>query len=839
MEKSSGERRRVVSPVPNNSSNPTKKQRLVPRPIVVIEKPDEWIISPMNECDKTTREYAKTVSDQLYSMQKDENLVICPDSPWFEQLYKDPKKYLTSSSRAMIYAVKPQLKIGSTLNSNVRAPYYGSSIFPINKPDSYTPSLLVDTKSREMIFNYWNDVKTDLSIPPPMRNYITTVDDRGMCDYGVGRNMFVEMIEFGGQRDFKSRGQRVEFTTFSQKVWDARHRSVQEPVDAVREYVESSGYTNMIGRPLRATCSWKTGNDDNRLSSTIVSIEAAIGNAWEDPLPFAADDDDPFSTNYTDEEKDGGRNVVVDAILNCKHNGEIHFLDRNEYPLYPKWGIKKELERHGYVPIIYIFGDEIIMYVSTFPVLSFIFVHKSLGIAGESRNCINMQEIILRSLCVEFVIRITHYFRGEDQPDQYRPFLNALQGSYNFEMTFHHLHNGRYLAAAAYRDAMTPASVNAFYKSELPKAKYPMREYPITQCIREVVNGKGKDETVERPVDTPIVWRSKAILSTAKTQAMLVEAAIRVYDMMGQGGYSSSERWPLLMKAIVPESDLYRRLKTIHDETLLEGNYGNRTQRLGTDTAKIISNGNEFVELIDSVMPSPNADKSRFFFIREKQMTEDDNAPLDRDRLPRKYRHDPICQGLAFEGVKSKFRDISSLKDNTSRQQGQRVNMNLRIRPARGDDKYKIDGFIRCYLKNQPTNNQDDDDDTSNHNQQRGPVAAAAVRSNVRTGQARMSFDAEHQHFLSLPRGSYVWLRDLSDDKMSSLGRPIEQLTTDDLSPYSCENEPIYHELVRENLKTKYKKNRTINFSTYRKGKNDTVPVRVKGYVRCCFNDPK
>ena len=77
----------------------------------------------------------------------------------------------------------------------------------------------------------------------------------------------------------------MEFTTFSQKVWDGSHRSVQEPDDAVREYVKSSGYTNMIGQPLSATCSWKTGNDNNGLSSMIVSIQAAMDNAWEDALP--------------------------------------------------------------------------------------------------------------------------------------------------------------------------------------------------------------------------------------------------------------------------------------------------------------------------------------------------------------------------------------------------------------------------------------------------------------------------------------------------------------------------------------------------------------------------
>jgi hypothetical protein len=78
-----------------------------------------------------------------------------------------------------------------------------------------------------------------------------------------------------------------------------------------------------------------------------------------------------------------------------------------------------------------------------------------------------------------------------------------------------------------------------------------MREYPISQQVRELANGRGKNKDAARPVDSALVWRSKSILSFAMDYDELVQAAIQVHTMMGNDGGSASERWPRLMNAIV------------------------------------------------------------------------------------------------------------------------------------------------------------------------------------------------------------------------------------------------------------------------------------------------
>jgi hypothetical protein len=117
----------------------------------------------MNRCDKRTREIAKVAALKLYKLQKDEDLVISPLGPWFQQLHKDLTTYYTASHRGIVYAAVDStncirnVKVGSTLNAIVRTPHYGNdddmTIYPINRPDSYTPAS-VDAQSRETLFEY-------------------------------------------------------------------------------------------------------------------------------------------------------------------------------------------------------------------------------------------------------------------------------------------------------------------------------------------------------------------------------------------------------------------------------------------------------------------------------------------------------------------------------------------------------------------------------------------------------------------------------------------------------------------------------------------------------------
>ncbi|KAL3904694.1 MAG: hypothetical protein SGILL_009968, partial [Bacillariaceae sp.] len=461
--------------------------------------------------------------------------------------------------------------------------------------------------------------------------------------------------------------------------------------------------------------------------------------------------------------------------------------------------------------------DAIVMWVSLEPVPSIIFDHRSLGKAGESRAEIAFEAIAARGLDVEQLIRFAHYFRGEAQPDQYRPEKNALLGTYNLEMNWLHLHQFKALGAVGWKNALTDIHINAYQQghTNLQEADGPIQHYPLLQCNREAVNGHGRDENSDRPVDSGIIFRAKNILSFASNDLDLGRKLMQVRVMFEEDGGSASERFRDLKAGLRQGSTLSQKLQSIWDVQLT--NLGNRTQRLGADYATVDANGSEFLDLVEAVFDDDSVD-SHFFFVREFQKDEN-SIVLDPARLPDEYSDEFIVDGLAKEGINAKLRD-KEFKRNTTQQIGRRVNLNLTIREARGDEAYKIDGFVRCYFV-------DHGDDEN-----RG-----LMRADVRTGDKKQTFDQEHTAFLEQPRGTHAWIRDLSDKTMKRDGKPIVELTPEDLRPHGCEEEPIYHELIRENMKTMYKPNTTINFKTYRKGKIDTVPARVNHYVRCRFED--
>jgi hypothetical protein len=97
--------------------------------------------------------------------------------------------------------------------------------------------------------------------------------------------------------------------------------------------------------------SWRTAFNDSTsktLSTTVCANDAIVGpDKWKDALPFAVhpnatNPEDAFSTDYSHEQIENGRALVVCSIKETKTNDDILLLDKSRKPLFP--GVK-ELEK--------------------------------------------------------------------------------------------------------------------------------------------------------------------------------------------------------------------------------------------------------------------------------------------------------------------------------------------------------------------------------------------------------------------------------------------------------------------------------------------------------------
>ncbi|KAL3895516.1 MAG: hypothetical protein SGARI_007427, partial [Bacillariaceae sp.] len=314
----------------------------------------------MSRCDPVALGIAKSTGIEVLGQQHNANLVMNPNSPYFKDLHKDIDGFKSGQSRGIVYSIEE--KIGMTMHKNVREEGHpvGTKLYPIAQPDGYTP-LSVDTSCREKVMSFWVHLSSHQGVAAPLRLYYDSVVYQGLCDFGVGRNCFLQLTELGAQCEFNKTGQRAEFVTFDQKKWDGKVEYVLDDVNAMADFCENVLGGVMKGRPQRATGSWKPDHD--LLSSQVTATEAIVGKEWEDALPFPADPGgEVFSTAYTVVAQAGGRRVIRLSIHRCKFSGGILYLDRNEKPLFPNWGIKAVLEEFGYKAVMNFGKDAIVMW---------------------------------------------------------------------------------------------------------------------------------------------------------------------------------------------------------------------------------------------------------------------------------------------------------------------------------------------------------------------------------------------------------------------------------------------------------------------------------------------
>ena len=277
-------------------------------------------------------------------------------------------------------------------------------------------------------------------------------------------------------------------------------------------------------------------------------------------------------------------------------------------------------------------------------------------------------------------------------------------------------------------------------------------------------------------------------------------AILKIHEEFSQDNDSKniSFRWKSLKDEFPQDSEIRKLLQDGHDELVLGANKGNRTARLGADEDRVVSNADEFLDLAEAVLAT-----NGHFWVRKVQATtelERSQVPLPED-LPVPYTEEPVLAGLAFEGVRSKLRDTSGLKNNTRKLVAARLTQNVTVR--QDTTAPEVEGFVRCYFA-------DHSDDVNRGQKHSVDCNDADVKA---------ACAAELTRLLAMPMDACYWLRLNKNTQRNGL-------TVADL-PKGCKEEPIFGSLSREQVKS------AINRGNHAFTQKNVSKTVVNGFQRC------
>lgn len=388
-------------------------------------------------------------------------------------------------------------------------------------------------------------------------------------------------------------------------------------------------------------------------------------------------------------------------------------LDKNEDPLFSANELKTKLERDYKFDLKKtIFGGE--LYVFVHPETGgVVLLHSALSKAGDSREkgvngdfTIPMEQMCLRSMTAAVIQGVMRRFMQKSKLPRDAPFENILLAYYNQEATVLGWHQSRRIAACAFRDRITPETVNAFKKSRLAKSSND-EDCPLFRNLRSVYYGnidRCKDLMSDRPVDRFVIDRAVNVLSFAEDPSKLTSTVTTINKIFGNDDNLRNKRWEMLFDRFeVPTSPackkLLRQIRATRDSMLK--NLSNREERRGQIREDLVRNKKELNEKIPLILKS----KTKQFWVREYK--------ADAEELEIVPQFDDTLQVIkytAYEGINEKFRKMFGGNTNTNNTQrlktstvegsGLQIPAGEKLTISGKNSKYAIrkEGFIKATL---------------------------------------------------------------------------------------------------------------------------------------------
>ena len=114
-----------------------------------------------------------------------------------------------------------------------------------------------------------------------------------------------------------------------------------EVKSAVELWKSEDDLLDFAGRPIAMMDTWKTGQKEGLLSSQVVANDFVSGNRpWVNAMPKAVVENadnvkDIFSTNWTENEIEEGRQRIYSIVEDTISKGTVLLLAKNQEKLFP------------------------------------------------------------------------------------------------------------------------------------------------------------------------------------------------------------------------------------------------------------------------------------------------------------------------------------------------------------------------------------------------------------------------------------------------------------------------------------------------------------------------
>jgi len=367
-------------------------------------------------------------------------------------------------------------------------------------------------------------LKTSKEVHPFQRSLFKAIRDEEGDRLGLRKLLSLQIIESQLQIE-KGLSSPQEFLAFDEKAYDKAFSLMELYGGQISELlsgISAHGGSSQIY--LRALSSWKTGYVNN-LSNNIEATKFLVGDGnWKDTLDFPVfpnpkNVEEGFSTDYTDEEKEGGRQVAFNELKGLKRqNHGLLLMDTNNLIFRddPNSGVKSTeevLEQFGFKKVRSFLGSEISLFFCGKK--HAVLLHKPLCIAGDSRAFISMEKRALRGLSLAILGHATRAICGTKPIAKEDIVANPIHAMFAFSITRRCFHTNLPISAAFWRKYIMPEGPNALVQNNLQK--HPSSpDYPIALRLRTAYKMRAAGKEVkgsDRPVELDLTNYARSLIS--------------------------------------------------------------------------------------------------------------------------------------------------------------------------------------------------------------------------------------------------------------------------------------------------------------------------------------
>ena len=630
---------------------------------IEVPSPPKNVVSPMSpfsEKDHRAVRHADEIAfKMLAEIDKYLGLLVNPKGTYAHSFLITNEEAGTNST---IYTehgtdrTRPRpRKVGSAGNPKYRFAngYVSGTLFLLLLNLDYLPKEL--DKSLIKLFKiFCRRVINDKNVPKAIRELFRTVILRhghSFCKKPIIRLL----VEIGCQNRFNlPRGAVKEFLMYEDaklKQWRLYVNIACAVLFRVMEiyFGITDATADQIALLLDMLSSWTTYYSavQGKLSSQKVVTQAVNGPEpldWfeTDTLPWPArpnakNNDEAFSTDYSDKQKRYGRRKVRFTVRRAgKYT--VLILDQNQNPLFPNWGLDRMLVlEYGFIPMVKVHQGEIRLYLHPTRMVAAL-VHRPYCIGGDSRIVVKLEHTILRNITNQIMIKTGQWIRGGYRKQTFpNEKADALIACF-FLLAVHigfHLH--KIHAVAFYKDRITPEDIYACEYNDIPKILD--IDFPIARNNRRAVRGTvTKAESNRKAIKNIIVRGMNLCMSfqLAPARDNVVSLVVSLEDLLAsKNSKRFSKRWAHLWKRLQVCPELLDLVKACRKSRMTRK--GNSDACGATKETKRSNN-----QILDDILFEHNNDPAYRFWLHKLARTI--KAPdYDEDDL-NNHTIFPICE---------------------------------------------------------------------------------------------------------------------------------------------------------------------------------------------------